>query len=94
VQTDWLGLQEFHMLGSSSNNNRWKHQVKPGQVVACRIINTGEGGYHIEFGNKLRGFVTTTAALAIGAETLMQFVGYKNQLAIFNIGFGSGMGRN
>lgn len=76
------------MLGNSINS-RWKHQFKPGQAVTCRILAEVEGGYTVEFGpEKVTGFLPTHLPVATGTQLLLQFLGYKNQQAIFNASYG------
>lgn len=76
------------MLGSQLNS-RWKHQFKPGQPVSCRVVAIVQGGYKVEFGqDKISGFLPTHQSVAIGTQLLLQFLGYKDQLPLFNASYG------
>jgi hypothetical protein len=70
--------------------NRWGNQNKPGQVVPCRILAKVYGGYDVEYGPRhLKGFLPTEGALTLGVELLLQFVGYRDHRAVFNLLHGS-----
>ncbi len=75
------------MLG---NLDRWRSRAKPGQAVVCRVVARVAGGYSVAFGDRLTGFLPTESDLSTGQELILQFVGYRNQKAIFNAGFGVG----
>lgn len=78
------------MLGSQfQSNSRWTHQCKPGQAVACKIVERINGGYSIEFGpERVKGFLPTQRPVAPGSQLLLQFLGYKNNVPVFNASYG------
>ncbi|GEM_PF-2858276 len=76
------------MLGGPLTN-RWKHQCKPGQAVDCRIVGRTDGGYTVQFGTQgITGFLPSNEVISAGTHMLLQFVGYKNQVAVFNPVYG------
>ena len=76
------------MLGAQFNS-RWKHQYKPGQPVACRILAKVADGYTVEFGTeRITGHLPTRQQIAPGTQLLLQFLGYKNQVPSFNASYG------
>ena len=78
------------MLGSQlHSNSRWRHQFKPGQPVACRIVSKIDGGYSVEFGtDRVSGFLPTHQPVALGSQLLLQFLGYKDHTPLFNATYG------
>ena len=75
-------------LGSSLGS-RWKNVSRPGQAMTCSIVAKVDGGYDVVCGpNRLRGYVPTESALAVGMEMLLKFLGYRNHVAVFSVLYG------
>lgn len=75
-------------LGSSMGS-RWKSANRPGQAMTCSIVAKVDGGYDVVCGpDRLRGYVPTESALAVGVEMLLKFIGYQNHVAVFSVLYG------